>query len=519
MTILTSTADNIRILDKHILKGCESGNGYIFRDAQKKGRWCLYFINKETFARHRIVLKEVDGRYPSQSIDGLADAERLGLQKFFEMKSKTDRGEKIKTLSIKRMYEMFIAEEKKRISDIPHSGITPARWRLLKSQGIHYLEYITNKEWGLGRSTNSAIHLMPIEHLEGYFTYRRKTTNQTDKKGRPLPRKQTIKSELFNAHRMYEVIGVRKRYINKNQLPIIPKDQLRISLQESQDVRQSMFDVHEYVALERAARDWYIKGISRFHPKTGELFGFEKYKRDGIDVKKGDLNYKKPIRRSVIFGQGKSPRALAQIAHRKMIYYAMRITMDTGLRIGTLAQLRWSNIQKIPKRSKRDERLWKKISVLPEQGKKGVAYEIPAPIGEYVTELKTISSFTKPDNFIFANQKDGSKWSERIWHEGLVDMCIEANLADRNKEAINKAMIVRSGQDISWYSFRHSFITFRLNAGHPIQEIAAHCNTSIEYIQKNYYHADLMDSKAIDNLELGRYSNTFKKGEPYYVTE
>ena len=101
MTILTSTADNIRILDKHILKGCESGNGYIFRDAQKKGRWCLYFINKETFARHRIVLKEVDGRYPAQSIDGLADAERLGLQKFFEMKSKTDRGEKIKTLSIK----------------------------------------------------------------------------------------------------------------------------------------------------------------------------------------------------------------------------------------------------------------------------------------------------------------------------------------------------------------------------------------------------------------------------------
>ena len=47
----------------------------------------------------------------------------------------------------------------------------------------------------------------------------------------------------------------------------------------------------------------------------------------------------------------------------------------------------------------------------------------------------------------------------------------------------------------------------------------SHCNTSIEYIQKNYYHADLMDAKAIDNLELGRYSNTFKKGEPYYVTE
>ena len=68
---------------------------------------------------------------------------------------------------------------------------------------------------------------------------------------------------------------------------------------------------------------------------------------------------------------------------------------------------------------------------------------------------------------------------QRIWHEGLVDMCIESNLADRNKEAINKAMIVRSGKDISWYSFRHSFITFRLNAGHPIKN-----RCTLQYINR-----------------------------------
>ncbi len=511
MIILTATASNNRILDKHILKGCESGNAYIFRDTQKKGRWCLYFINKATQNRHRIVLKEIDGRYPAQNLDGLADAERLGLQKFFEMKSKTDRGEKIKTLSIRKMYELFIDEEKKRISDVPRGGITAARWRLLKSQGIHYIEYVTNKEWGLGKTDRSAIHLMDINHLDGYFTYRRKTTNKSDKKGRPLPRKQTIKAELFNAHRMYELIGVRKRYINKNQLPIIPKEQLRISTRETQDIRRSMFDVNEYVALERAAREWYIKGISRFHPKTGELFGFEKYKRDGINVKKGDLNYKKPIRRSVIFGNGKSPRALAQIAHRKMVYYAMRITMETGIRIGTLANLRWSNIAKIPKRAKRDEKIYKMIRVQPEQGKKGEYYEIPAPIGEFLTEIKKVSKFTNPDDLIFTNQMNGTKWSERIWHEGLVDMMIEANLADRNKESVNKTMIVKSGKQCSWYNFRHTFITWRLNAGMSIQEVSTYCNTSYQYIMSNYYHADLMDSKMIDNLELGRISKTFNK--------
>ena len=72
-------------------------------------------------------------------------------------------------------------------------------------------------------------------------------------------------------------------------------------------------------------------------------------------------------------------------------------------------------------------------------------------------------------------------------------------------------MLVKSGKDISWNSFRHSFITWRLNSGHPIQEIAAHCDTSIEYIQKHYYHPDLKSSQMIDNLELGRYTKSFDK--------
>jgi len=505
-----STAPS-RILDKHLLKGCEEGNGYVFRDGQRNGRWCLYYTNKTIPSRHRVVLKEVDGRYPDPNLDGLADAERLGLQKFFELKNKTDRGEKIKSLSIRKMYEMFIEEEKKRVSDTPHNGITPARFRLLKSQGIHYLEYVTNKEWGLGRSDHSAIHLMPIEHLDGYFTYRRKTTNAFDKKGRPLPRKQTIKIEVATIHRMYKVIGVGKRYINRNQLPLIPKDQLRVSVKETQDVRQSMFDANEYVSLIRNAKDWYIKGISRFDRKTGELFGYEKYKKDCKNGKKGEPNLNNPIRRNVIFGKGRSQRAIHQLTHREMVYYAVRITMETGIRIGTLAQLRWSNIRDIPKRSNRDQLIYKEIRVQSEQNKTGHYFEIPAAISEFCAGIKRISKFTKPQDYIFCNQKDGSKWSERIWNEGLVDMMIEANLADRNTEAVNKAMIVKSGKSISWYSFRHSFITWRLNSGQNIQEVAKYCDTSIEYIQKHYYHPDLMDSKMIDNLELGRYSNSFGK--------
>ena len=507
---MPSSATNSQILDKHILPACEDGNGYVFRDGQRNGRWCVYFINKSNGSRHRIVLKEADGRYPDPSLEGLDDAVRLGVKTYFDLKNKIDRGEKIKSLRIRDMVDMFLKEERKRISDVPHAGITQQRWYLLTRETNHYLEFVKDKVWGLGKSDLCEIHKMNIDHLDGYFTYRRKTTNDTDKRGRPLPRKQTVKSEVFTIHRMYETIGVRKRYINRNSLPIVPKQELRVSTKETQDIRQSMFEVNEYLDVLRHAKNSYIKGLSRFDRK-GNLLGYEKYKVNCKGGKKGDINYNKPLYKSVIFGKGDTPRARHQIAHREMVYLAMRITMETGIRIGTLQQLRWSNIKEIPKRSKRDPQIYKEIRVLSEQGKTARYYEIPAAITSFINRIRRISKYTKSDDYIFCNQKNGTKWSERIWSEGLVDMMIEANLADRNQEATNKAMLVKSGKDISWYSFRHSFITWRLNSGHPIQEIAAHCDTSIEYIQKHYYHPDLMSSQMIDNLELGRYTKSFDK--------
>ena len=512
---MSSSATNSQILDKHILPACDEGNGYVFRDAQRKGRWCVYFINKSNGSRHRIVLKEGDGRYPNPSLDGVDDAKRLGIRKYFDLKNKIDRGEKIKSLRIRDMVDMFLTEEKKRISNVPHAGITDKRWYLLTRETNHYLAFVRDKLWGLGKSDLCEIHKMNIDHLDGYFTYRRKTTNKTDKRGRPLPRKQTVKSEVATIHRMYETIGVRKRYINRNSLPIVPKQQLRVTTKETQDIRQSMFEVNEYIDILEHAKHTYIKGLSRFDRK-GNLWGYEKFKINCKGGKRGEPNYNSPIRKSVIFGKGNpdTPRARHQMVHREMVYLAMRITMETGIRIGTLHQLRWSNIKEIPKRSNRDPQVYKEIRVVSEQGKTARYYEIPAPITGFINRIKKISNYTKSEDYIFCNQKNGTMWSERIWSEGLVDMMIEANLADRNKEAVNKAMIVKSGKDISWYSFRHSFITWRLNAGHPIQEIAAHCDTSIEYIQKHYYHADLMSSKMIDNLELGRYTETFGKGKP-----
>ena len=107
---MSSSATNSQILDKHILPACDEGNGYVFRDAQRKGRWCLYFINKSNGSRHRIVLKEGDGRYPNPSLDGVDDAKRLGIRKYFDLKKKINI-EKIKALKSEGLGATAIAKQ------------------------------------------------------------------------------------------------------------------------------------------------------------------------------------------------------------------------------------------------------------------------------------------------------------------------------------------------------------------------------------------------------------------------
>ena len=498
---------NGRVQNKHFLKGCEEGNAYIFRDKTRNDKWSLYFINKKTKSRHWITLIENDGRYPSPTIDGLDDAERLGTKTFFELKNKTDRGEKTKTLSIRKMIEAYIKYEKARINplDNPEDGtITKGTFRRVSFEINHYLQFIKDKEYGLGRSDNSAIHLMDINHLDTYFNYRRRTINSFDKHGKALPRKSTIVREIYNIIRAYKVIGVKERWINRNQLPLKPTENMKVTSKETQDTRRSMFDRKEIASLLKVGEKYYQHGLSKFD-RNGDLYGFE--------IEDG-----KPIRKSAIFGKGTSLRAKHQKKHRKMVYLAMRIKLETGLRFGVIKQMKWSNIEEITERSERSSKFYKQIKVPSQINKTGEYLEIPARITEFYDELKRISDYTKPDDLIFCNQKTGEAWSEKIWQEALVDMMMEADLADRKKfhedgkPVVNKAMDIRSGKKISWYSFRHSFITFMLNGdGMDIHEVSEFCDTDITYIKNHYYHPDLLSPEILDKLDKGHQRQVKKK--------
>ena len=88
------------------------------------------------------------------------------------------------------------------------------------------------------------------------------------------------------------------------------------------------------------------------------------------------------------------------------------------------------------------------------------------------------------------NQVTGKQISERIWQDSIADLLVEARLADWREDANSqvKKVVIHSGKNITWYSFRHTYITMRLSAGVPLPTVAANTDTSMKYIQEHYFH-------------------------------
>ena len=103
--------------------------------------------------------------------------------------------------------------------------------------------------------------------------------------------------------------------------------------------------------------------------------------------------------------------------------------------------------------------------------------------------------------------------SERLWKDSISEALVEARLADWSEDDSNncRKIDVHSGKNITWYSFRHTHITLRLNAGTPVPVIAANCDTSMKYIEEHYFHYRAAEQTEI----LGKGRKTLGKAEEH----
>ena len=445
-----------RILDRKDIPA--DPNAYVFRDAQRDGTWCLYFYDREVKTRHRIVLKDGNGKKPTQTIKGQNDAWMLGISKYVELKGKADRGEAIRSITFGEMCDQFIAQEKRKISSIPHQGITQNRFRLISHQ-INWLRRYLNND-------KKQVHSFRRNAFNGYEVWRKE---QALYMGKSAPVQTTIMQELSMLKRAFKEVAVANGYVAEDSLPRIPK----VKLPKDQSHRRDDLSNKEWEQLERGARNYWIKGRTRL---VGE---------DNSMEKDSDGKWKT----QPIFGHT-SERGKRQIIHRNLIYYAMRISMDTGIRPGALRKMKWKHISENTSISKEERKVWVVIDVPPENSKTGRYYRISAPIARYLEGMRKVSKHKKADDFLFCNQQTSQPFSERIWKDSLAEVLVESDLGVWGKDDSNnlRKVDVHSGKSITWYSFRHSYITMRLKAGVPVPVIAANTDTSMKYIQNHYFH-------------------------------
>ncbi len=423
---------------------------YVFQDGDRGNRWYLYFYDQERQSRHRHSL----GRIARNDV---LEAERKGLAKYIEFKTKSERGEQIRTLTIEEMANRFLAKQKKRISAIPHNGISAKRFLQMEHHARWFLKYAGQNQ--------RPVHKIPRNFFANYETWRKEAALQ---EGKDTPRQTTINAEISTFRRMYEEIAVQEGYLSKGSVPTLKS----VRLAKDKKHRRDDLTVDEWQELERSARLYWSEGRTRW----GE---------------NGEINKNasgKNVLRQVL---GTSERAINQKTHRKMLYLAMRISMETGIRIGSLRKIKWGHIRKNNSLSNTDQKTWILIDVPAENTKTGRRYTINAPITRHLDELRKITKFKSKTELLFTNQKTGEAFSERIWKDSLCEMLVEAGLAKWAEGDSNnlRKIDTHSGKSLTWYSFRHTYITFQLTLNEtPVAIVAAQCDTSIKYIEEHYFH-------------------------------
>ena len=452
-----SSSTNKFVLDKKEIPG--DRNAYVYRDAKRGCRWCLSFYDKETTRRHRFVLTDGNDKHPPSTTEGQEEAWVLGISRFVELKGKSDRGEAIAALTFGDMIKKFLLKEHRRISDTPHHGITKTRYRLLESQTRWLREFLDNDD--------RQVHRIRRNEFLSYETWRKERAKELDK---PLPQPTTINQELSTLRRSFQEVAVANGFLTRDSTPEIPN----VKLPKDKKHRRDDLTDKEWEQVEKCSRYYWIKGNTHILDERGTI------EKDNSGQYRVLPN---------IFHPG-SPRGKIQLLHREIIYWAMRISMDTGIRIGSLKKMRWRDISENTAISKEERKIWVAVDVPAEATKTGRSYRVSAPIARHLQQLRKSTKFIKPDDLLFTNQKLGQPFSDRIWKDSLCEILVEAGLAEWVESDNNnlRKINIYSGKTLTWYSFRHTYITMNLRRGVPVAVVAANTDTSLKYIEEHYFH-------------------------------
>jgi len=219
---------------------------------------------------------------------------------------------------------------------------------------------------------------------------------------------------------------------------------------------------------------------------------FQKIQRESLrNMRRDYLNpkeYMQTINTLRAWANSKSATP-SQLHNRKMVYQAILIMANSCMRIGELRKLRWMNLEANTNLSKEQQQVGHLIKITADITKVGESRTIQSPTTKRFDEIRNIVGIAKhrsefphvsPDlrgNYVISKYGKpdcplGMGTWNRLWKE-IKDMCAEKYWSNKN---------------ITYYSFRHTGISFMVSRGVPILQLCRNAGCGSRYVEDVYYH-------------------------------
>ena len=375
---------------------------------------------------------------------GQREAIQVALDRKLEVMSRQRDG--LKARRVKKMFdfiEEFLNEEEKRIADFNKKGsITKETFRMKE----HHLKLL--QKYYKGRNTK-------LENLDYKFLW-----------NYPTWRQNTTCNEL-------------------NPIAVKPP-------QKSSTICTELTTLKAYFAY--LFHGGYISRVPDF--RTIQRESYNDNRRDYLNLKQ----YKQTINRVRAWSndRGLTP---TMSYNKKMLYQAMLVMSNSALRIGELKGLIWRDIEVNDNLSREEQKVGHLIKIRREICKTGVSRSVQSPTVERFDTLRELAGIPRQPKskwphipMEYMNQPVFSKFNHHdkplgmgTWNRGwkeIKEKCYDEFWFNKN---------------ITWYSFRHTAISFAVGREVPMLTLAQNCGTGIKYVEQVYYHHEA-ESKATWNI-------------------
>ena len=373
---------------------------------------------------------------------GQADAIEFATNKYLDSRAKQNYG--MKSIVTKKLFDLiddFLEEEKQRIRPYNQAGfITKETWRVK----AHHLNLLRK----FHKEVNVPLDKLDYDKLFKYPDWRRTTSCS---KRNPIPvtppkTQQCISAELTTI-RAYFAYLVQKKYILK-----VPE--FRKVIRESKKInRRDYLTARQYQQTYTSIRAW---SNSKTATET-------------------------------------------QLYNRKVLYNSILIMTNSLLRVGTLRNLVWNDLDVAENIPKEEQDRYHIIRVRRETVKTGEPRVVMSPTVEYFDRIRELAGIPKQPKSRFPHIPAEYRHMPILSKKRNIEERMGQGTFERSWKEIKELCSIKKGywgnKNITWYSFRHTGISLCINRGISPIQLSRLAGTGLGNIEQVYYHHEA-ESKA-----------------------